>query len=245
MAKLTKAPVFYVVAQVTHSPILKLESLIPDLQERLRKDGFPGYRAHKQSLIEVRQDTSNLSDTAVQFVEETTHIFASRDQTESLLISSGSVSHQTVEYGTIASFQEKFERGISAVKDVLAPDSFTRVGLRFLDAVVPLDGADLAAYVKTQFLGLQNILGEDWLTSYTFSETVMMRRDRQTKVRAITRSSPLSFPPDLALTAPPLPERFRSIEGVHAYSIRMPPSQRTTRRHRISTSKISWRVWES
>jgi uncharacterized protein (TIGR04255 family) len=231
MAKLTKAPVFYVVAQVTHSPILKLESLIPDLQERLRKDGFPGYRAHKQSVVEIRQDPSNLSDTAVDVIEETTHIFASRDQTESLLINPRSVSYQTVEYGTIDSFQEKFERGISAVRDVLAPDSFTRIGLRFLDAVVPLEGADLAAYVRTQFLGLQNILGDDWLTAYTFSETVVMRGSRQTKVRAITRSSSLSFPPDLA-----------PLKVSMLCSIRMPPSRLITKVHRISTRRISWRA---
>lgn len=218
MPKLSKAPVFYVVAQVTYSPVLKLESLIPELQDLLRKAGFPGYKIIKQSVfeVEVHANTATPAETSVNQVESISHIFASRDQTESFVVSADNIAYQTVEYDTIDEFQEKLSRGISAIKDVLAPDSFTRIGLRFLDAVVPPDNVDLSVYVRPQFLGLQNTLEDNWATIYTFSETLVLRNDRQTKVRALTKSGQLAFPPDLSTTAPPLPQRFSSVSGIHA-----------------------------
>jgi hypothetical protein len=58
-------------------------------------------------------------------------------------------------------------------------------------------------------------MGDDWLTVYTFSEALQVRGDQQTKVRVLTRSSELTWPLDLAPTAPHMPERFAGINGVH------------------------------
>ena len=218
MGKLKNAPVFYVVAQVTHSPILKLDSLIPDLQERLRKEGFPGYRAQKQNRVSFRveDDTDAMLNSKIEQMEFTSHFFSKRDHSESFVISPDNFFLQTVEYDTIDVFKEMFATCIRAVQDILIPDSFTRIGLRFLDAVKPPAEGELSRYIRTQFLGLQDTLDGDWLANYTFSETLLSRGDQQTKVRVITRSSALAMPPDLASIAPSLPARFSEIKGIHA-----------------------------
>jgi uncharacterized protein (TIGR04255 family) len=216
MGKLTYAPVFYVVAQVTHSPILKLDSLIPDLQDRLRKEGFPGYRNQKQLALQIRSNPDALNETKVEPTEITSHVFSTRDQSESFVFGRDSFALQTVEYDTIDAFVATFAKGIRAFQDIFAPDSFTRIGLRFLDAVTPPASGQLSSYIRKQFLGLQDILGENWQTAYTFSETLLSRADQQTKVRVLTRHSEIRWPDDLTATAPTLPERFATINGVHA-----------------------------
>lgn len=216
MAKLTKAPVFYAVAQVTHSPILKLESMVPDLQDCLRKDGFPGYRSHKQVAIEVHANPEKADETRVEHSEVLTHLFTSRTQSESIVISAGSIAFQTVEYDTFDDFLAKFSLGVAAVREILMPDSFTRIGFRFLDAVFPPEAGLLDEYVRPAFFGLQQVLDEPWLADYTFSETVATRDGRRTKARVLTRDSPVAFPPDLVASAPPLPQRFKSLGGVHS-----------------------------
>lgn len=216
MAKLSKAPVFYVVAQVVYSPILKLDSLVPELQDRLRKDGFPGYRALRQIGLEVHANADKPAETRVERSETNTHVFASRDQSESIVVTSQSVAYQTVEYDSIEAFQDKFSRAVRAVSEILAPDSFTRIGLRFLDAVVPPDPDSLDKYVRTQFLGLQNTLSDDSETVYTFSETQILKQGRTIKVRVLARAADVAYPIDLTDSAPPLPERFKSVFGVHA-----------------------------
>lgn len=216
MGRLTYAPVFYVVAQVTHSPILKLDDLIPDLQDRLRKEGFPGYQAQKQLSLQIRPNPDTPNESKVEPTEVTSHVFSTRDRSESFMIGRESFALQTVEYDTIDTFVKTFAKGIRAFQDIVAPDSFTRIGLRFLDAVTPPSNGQLSSYIRKQFLGLQNILDDDWKTAYTFSETLLSRGDQQTKVRVLTRHSELVWPNDLTPTAPTLPERFAAINGVHA-----------------------------
>jgi uncharacterized protein (TIGR04255 family) len=216
MGKLKHAPVFYVIAQVIHSPVLKLDSIVPDLQERLRKEGFPGYQERKQPSVQIVADLNASGNTKVEHSHITSHIFTSRDQTESFVVHPDNFALQTVEYGTIETFSERFAIGIRAIQDLLAPDSFTRVGLRFLDAIAPPAEVGLATYIRPEFLGLQATLGEDWLLDYGFSETLLVRDDQVTKARMTIRSGSLSFPPDLAPIAPALPARFAGLNGAHA-----------------------------
>lgn len=216
MGKLTHAPVFFVVAQVTHSPVLKLDSLIPELQDRLRKVGFPGYRQHTQTMLSVEADVAALGETKVNQGQVTHHIFSGRDPSESLVVGQDSFALQTVEYDTIEDFADKFHRGMQVIQEILAPDSVTRVGMRFIDAVVPPPGGTPGDYIREQFLGLTSILGEDWLTTYNFYEALHTRGDQQTKTRILTQHAALSYPPDLAgPITPTLPARFAQINGVH------------------------------
>lgn len=215
MGKLKHAPVFYVVVQVTHSPILKLDGLIPELQERLRKEGFPGYRTQSQVSLQIDANPNNPPETKVSHTVVNQHIFSTRDGSASFVVGADAFAFQTVEYDTIKVFADAFARGMSAIQKVFAPDSFTRIGMRFLDAVVPREGAAPSEYIRTQFLGLQETLGNDWNTAYTFSEAIQFRGDQQTRARVLTRASPLAWPQDLQPTAPRLPERFATITGIH------------------------------
>lgn len=215
MAKLSRAPVFLVVAQVLHSPILKLGALIPDLQDQLRKEGYPGYRESRRMGFEVRADPKNPEGPKLSQKEAVAHVFTSRDSTESIVVREKSISYQTVEYDSMEVFEAAVAKAIRVTSSVLAPDSFTRIGLRFLDAVSPLDG-ELGSYIRQEFLGWQLTLGDDWGADYTFSEAALTRQDRRIKARVLSRSTELSYPVDLVETAPAIPERFRDIDGVHA-----------------------------
>ncbi len=215
MAKLSRAPVFYVVAQVLHSPILKLDALIPDLQDQLRKEGYPGYRESRRMGFEVRADPKSLDGPKLNQKEAVAHVFTSRDSTESIVVREKSISYQTVEYDSMEVFEAAVAKAIRVASSVLAPDSFTRIGLRFLDAVVPPD-EDLSSYIRPEFLGLHLTLADDWEVDYNFSETALTRQGRRVKARVLSRSTELSYPVDLVETAPSIPERFKGIDGVHA-----------------------------
>jgi uncharacterized protein (TIGR04255 family) len=216
MGKLTHAPVFFVVAQVTHSPVLKLDSLIPDLQDRLRKVGFPGHRQHTQTTFRVEANTAAPGETQVNQEQATHHIFPGRDPSESFVVGQDGFALQTVEYETIDDFASKFRRGMQVIQEILAPDSVTRVGMRFIDAVVPPPGGEPNDYIREQFLGLTNTLGDDWMTAYSFYEGLHTRGDQQTKIRVLTRHAELTYPPDLAgPIVPAIPARFAQINGVH------------------------------
>ena len=216
MGKLTHAPVFFVVAHVAHSPVLKLDILLPELQDRLRKVGFPGYRQHTQNTLRVEANMAAPGETQFNQGQTTYHIFSGRDPAESFVVGQDGFALQTVEYDTIEDFAFKFRRGMRVIQEILAPDSVTRVGMRFLDAVVPPTGGTPGDYIRAQFLGLTNTLGGDWLTTYNFYEALNTRGDQQTKTRVLTQHRELTYPPDLAGTiVPTLPERFAQVNGIH------------------------------
>ncbi|MBA0327141.1 TIGR04255 family protein [Stenotrophomonas maltophilia] len=215
MAKLSKAPVFYTVAQVLHSPILKLDALIPELQDQLRREGFPGYSASIQTGFEVKVDAMNADEPKVSQKESVAHIFSSRDSTHSIVLREQSISYQTVEFDSMIVFERAFKKAIEVTSRILEPDSYTRIGMRLLDAVEHPDD-DLTAYIRPEFLGLVGTLGDDWNADYTFTETLLTKEERRIKARVLSRSTQLCYPADLIHNAPPIPERFRGIDGVHA-----------------------------
>lgn len=214
MGKLANAPVFYVVAQVTHSPVLKLEALVAELQDRLRKEGFPGYRSLGQVQLQFEAGAVP-SDSKVNQTQITQHVFSTRDGSGSFVIGPGSVAYQTVSYDTSEVFADTFARGIRAVQQVLAPDSFSRIGMRFLDAVTPLPDKGPEYYIRQEFLGSQQTFSDDWTCLYTFAESSLVKDDQSTRVRVLTRSGGLTWPLDLEPTAPVMPTKFLEIVGVH------------------------------
>ncbi|RLK57420.1 uncharacterized protein (TIGR04255 family) [Stenotrophomonas rhizophila] len=215
MAKLSKAPVFYTVVQVLHSPILKLDALIPELQDQLRKEGFPGYSASIQTGFEVKADPTGTTEPKISQKQTIAHVFASRDSTHSIVLREQSLSYQTVEFDSMSVFERALAKAIEVTSRILEPDSYTRIGMRLLDAVAhPSD--DLTRYIRPEFLGLVGTLGDEWDADYTFNETLLIKEERRIKARVLSRSTQLSYPADLIHIAPPIPERFRGIEGVHA-----------------------------
>ena len=214
--RLKHAPVFFVVGQVRHSPVLKLDDLIPDFQEHLRKNGFPGYKANTSISIEITTPTAPGQGPAVVQKPQTTHTFTSRDETEAFIATSESLAFQTVEYDTFGTLLEKFSMGLKAYNEVVAPELVTGMGLRFLDAIVPKENENLALYLRKELLGLVEVLETGWSADYQFYEASLRRNDQTLKSRAIFRNTTIQMPPDLANTVQALPKRFADVSATHA-----------------------------
>lgn len=229
--RLVNAPLFLAIAQVRHSPVLKLEPLIADFQERLRKRGFPNYRMERQIGFEVVPDPLKPSETKVSQREVDNHIFSTASEGTSFLVLRDSFSLKTIEYDTFDHFRDLFQSGLDAYQEIVAPELVSNIGLRYLDAVVVPDGRKLDYYVKSEFLGLNHLLDEEWLADYQFSETQLARHDQQVKARVLCRHSTIQIPPDLATTVRSLPKKFQGVSAVHAIldtdATYMPPAGTT------------------
>ena len=99
--------------------------------------------------------------------------------------------------------------------------SFTRkrIGIRYLDAVVPAGGADdLLRYLVPGVLGLAGKLPEGVPIGLSMSETHIPLTDVDANLvsRTIIRSGPIGFPIDLEPQGLAVPERFQKVQGLHA-----------------------------
>jgi len=142
--KLENQPLKLILAELRFSPILNVLDYIPKLQDRLR-DLYP--------LLEKGQDKAvniNVNEVQVQNMER--WIFISKDKRSLVDISQDRLLFVTSVYDRFGPFSESFQHVIQVIADVLKPALFSRLGLRYIDAVVPLENEKLEDLIDDSFL---------------------------------------------------------------------------------------------
>ncbi|MDK1022403.1 MAG: TIGR04255 family protein, partial [Candidatus Hydrogenedentes bacterium] len=103
---LPRSPLVLVIAQVRISTILKMEDYVPDVQEALRKKGYPEYKYEEGAEVTVSGN---------QIISKRTQrwFFLNASNTDAVILSTDFVALSTTEY-------KKFEDFSSSLEDVLA-----------------------------------------------------------------------------------------------------------------------------
>ena len=107
-----------------------------------------------------------------------------------------------------------FSKGLSIVNDALKLDFTERIGLRYLDAVLPKAGESLTDYLTVEVLGLSQKLNREIV--HTFNETVTTNSNGQLISRVIIQKGRVALPPEISALAPHINPRFTQQEGLHA-----------------------------
>jgi len=218
MAKLANAPVYYTIAQVRHNALLKLEEYVSTIQEAVRKAGYPDYRRAKLVSLVWAGSPSDENVQLPQHEQVARHSFSSEDRTRGFVLLPNSISFETTRYGTWREFLAEAMRGFRLVADTVGGLSYVdRIGLRYLDAVVPTANESVHDYVNREFHGLSARL-HDAGAAYEHSFTESRLRVENVGVvvaRVLFQHSRLAVPPDIQLELT-LEEKFTRIEGENA-----------------------------
>lgn len=216
--KMKNAPVYFTIAQVRHNPVLRLGAYADEIQDRMRKAGYPDFKkgvAMAISLMSQIGDEPQQQQPTVEKVERL--MFSSSDNTRGFIVEQNALSFQTTEYDTFESFIDEFMKGLGIVHECMTLAHTERVGLRYLDAIVPPNGEDgLPEYLASGVLGLSNKLPDDVQVSHSFSETHFQTAGSAVLARTIIQAGPLGFPMDLQPIGVKVADRFQKINGVHA-----------------------------
>ncbi|HEY3300615.1 MAG TPA: TIGR04255 family protein [Methylophilaceae bacterium] len=131
LGRLENAPLAYVLAQVRLLPVLDLDKHIPAIHSALRST-YPRYQAIPLPFIQIRNEHGG--DVPQQPIR---YEFASAENTEGLILHSTSIVFHVTAYTTYDAFQKQLEHILSIVS-AQVPDIFVdRVGLRYIDYIVP------------------------------------------------------------------------------------------------------------
>lgn len=213
--KMRSAPVYFTIAQVRFNPILTLDAYVPQIQERLRKEGFPDVQKAFVATINLNVAPPNeASAPQVPFIQTTRHVFGNMGRTSGFILDQGALSFQATEYDVFESFSSDFLKGLEAVNEAVSLSYTERIGLRYLDAVFPKSGETLRDYLCGSMLGLTEKL-EDTIV-HAFSETLVKKDNVNVRSRVIIQQGEVGFPPDLQPMTLNLGERFRQLRGPHA-----------------------------
>lgn len=216
--KMKNAPVYFTIAQVRHNPVLRLGSYAPDIQDRMRKAGYPDFKkgvAMAFSLMPQIGDASQSHNPVVEQVERL--MFFSTDSTRGFIVEQNALSFHTTDYGTFETFADEFMKGLGIVHECVTLAHTERIGLRYLDAIVPPNGADgLPDYLAPGVLGLSTRLPDNVRVSHSFAETHIQTAECAVLARTIIQAGQLGFPMDLQPIGVKIANRFQAINGVHA-----------------------------
>ncbi len=213
--KMKSAPVYFTVAQARFNPILTLDSYAPQIQERLRKEGFPD--AQKGFLATLNLSLAKPTEGSppqVPVDQTVRYLFGNMERTSGFILDQSALSFQTTNYETFETFLSHFRKGFQAVEDAVKLSYTDRVGLRYLDAVFPKPGETLQEYLGKSMLGLTEKLSD--VVVQAFSETLVKTDSINVRSRVIIQDGEVGFPPDLQPLGLNLQNRFHQLKGRHA-----------------------------
>jgi len=214
--KMRYAPVFFTIAQARFNPILTLDSYAPQIQERLRKQGFPDAKKGFLTTINFNLNPAAPMESVQQIpvAQSTRYMFCNMAQTAGFVLDQGALSFQTTAYDVFEKLSSDFMKGLRAVEEAVELSYVDRIGLRYLDAVFPGSGEALRDYLCGSVLGLMERLPGSLV--HAFSETLVKTDGANVLSRVIIQNGPVALPPDLQPMTLKLAERFRELHGLHA-----------------------------
>jgi uncharacterized protein (TIGR04255 family) len=210
--QLKNPPVYFVIAQIRFNPILSLEGFIPLIQDKMRLGGFPDYKKHVTQQL-VFPVAGPGGQPAPSPTVQTHFTFGNVLGTENYVLHNDSLSFQTTDYPTFSVFQEKLFNGIQIVHDIIQLGYIERVGLRYLDGVIPRANESLSDYLTPEVSGLWNKLPD---RLYAFCEAISQNTTGQLTARSFIQDGPFGIPNDLAGAIPKLKPKFAEFTGLHA-----------------------------
>lgn len=148
--KLHKSPLVTVLAQVRTSPVAKMSDYAPEVQERLRRRGFP--RFVESTVQEILLVPGGPPQLRVHPRWE----FQDKERTTGIILTQNGVVLHTRAYDTFDAFAKQLELALEVVGDVVKPSLVERLGLRYVDLIRTEDGESWTDYVKDGLHGISD-----------------------------------------------------------------------------------------
>jgi uncharacterized protein (TIGR04255 family) len=214
--KMKNAPVYFTVTQVRFNAVLNLENYLPAIQDRMRAEHFTDYKREVLQRFALPIGGGDAEQIAApNMLPQTRYTFGNTDGTSGFILDNNSLSFQTTDYDTFEAFSKNILNGLSILHEALKLDFTERVGLRYLDAVLPkTEKESLSDYLAPEVLGLSQKLNGQ--LAHSVSETVSFSSVSQLVSRVIIQNGRVGLPPELTAGAPKVNSRFTQPEGPHA-----------------------------
>lgn len=150
--KLSNAPVYYAIAQAQFNPVPAMHKYVDDIQDQLRRVGFTLFEPQQQMQLHIPEAGAAFAEP--QVTQTLLWLLTKQDRSSGFILSANSLSFHTTHYETSHEFIPTLLMGLKAVHEVVGLAHLSRVGLRYLDAVLPLEGESIEQYLTPGLHGL-------------------------------------------------------------------------------------------
>lgn len=201
---LTRSPLILVLAQIKITPVMNMEKYVPEIQDRLRKNGFPKFRKRL-----IRTQAQDPQGNALQLEDRTDWEFLTSGDQVALNVGNNGIALVTTDYTSFEDFARHVEASLQIVDDVVDISGVERIGLRYIDLIEPTAEKPLSWFLSPQILGLSlDGLGKRLANK---SETVLETGEHQKLVlRCMERPGGVVLPADLLTVGAKLKKALQS-----------------------------------
>ena len=191
LGQLPNAPLAYVLGALKFERQLTLDKHIPVLQECLQAE-FPRFQPVNEAIIQIGAS----GEAAPQNMQSMRYEFASADNRQGIVLNQETLVFHATAYSNYEAFSQRLEWVLKNVGEELKHLFVRRVGLRYVDVLIPQEGETPDAYVNA---GLRNMptlsLPSQYYSGFVISEFGMGKGSLV--VRYATARGRLGLPPDL------------------------------------------------
>ncbi|MEQ9107798.1 MAG: TIGR04255 family protein [Limnobacter sp.] len=213
-APLKTPPVFFTLCQVRFNKLLTLADYLPKIQEAFRKAGYPAYSVNYMVVFQmIAGQSGNPENQPVPVTQETYH-FGNLKKTHSFVLDAQKLTLQSTMYGCFEDFSSEFMKGMTILNDILDLSFFERIGLRYLDRVIPKYNDSIAQYLVDQVQGVLPVLKGEGI--FTYAESMIQKDGVKLCARVLTQNGELAFPPDIQPVDMAIEPRFVAYRGISA-----------------------------
>jgi uncharacterized protein (TIGR04255 family) len=206
---MSNAPVYYALAQAHFNPIAAMAKYVDQIQDRLRREGYPLFEPQQfMQLIVPGQGQGQPQEPQIQ--QAVSWLMTRSDRTAGFILGPSTITYHTTHYQTHNEFIPELLRGLTAVHEAVALDHVSRLGLRYLDAVLPRAGESTEQYLVAGLHGIDfNAARQHAMTETVFSTDTGPLVPKGTLVVRVYRAvAPLGFPPDMLPTGLAIAPQF-------------------------------------
>jgi uncharacterized protein (TIGR04255 family) len=189
---LPRSPLIYVVAQVNISAVVAIDRYVPEIQERLRKVGFPGFSSIQVPELIFESPSSKPVVNAVSRFE-----FQDREGRTGIALTPKWIAVHTNQYKTFEKFREYLTIALETIHGAASLQLRERIGLRYVDLIELNQGESLGRYLAPHLMGYETAPLGVTEPSFDFKFEATTRQGR---IVARHYAPPIlnMLPPDLA-----------------------------------------------
>ncbi|WP_181422059.1 TIGR04255 family protein [Halomonas sp. LBP4] len=203
----SQAPVFYALAQIKFNRIEQMASFVGPLQDALRRQGYPDFREDHQLHMQVTPGPQ----VDVQRQEVKRWVFTDQERQEGFILLKDALIFQTARYSRFTDFKDTVLKGLGALHGEVELAYVDRIGLRYLDAVIPSEAYPLERLLSPGLIGLcRGVAGQP---RHTVTETVSAIGGGTLVVRTLISPQGVVLPPDLQPMSLNLDARIPASQG--------------------------------
>ena len=196
--KMANAPVYYALAQAQFNPVAAMTKYVGEVQDILRRDGYTSFEPQQVAHLQLTAAPGQASSEP-QVAHTTSWLITKGDRASGFILSAASITFHSTHYETSKEFIPELLRGLKAVHKVVGLAYISRLGLRYLDAVLPQSDETIEQYLADGLLGVHFGATQRYALNESVFETqsapLVTRGTLVARVHRMT--SPLGYPPDM------------------------------------------------